>query len=44
MKSAMVKEYYRTIKSKRCYFKITDNKVFRKYTATAIASFNENKG
>ena len=28
----MVKEYCRTIKGKRCYFKTTDNKVFRKYT------------
>ena len=28
----MVKEYYRTIKGRRCYFKTTDNKVFRKYT------------
>lgn len=32
IKSAMVKEYCRTIKGKRCYFKTTDNKVFRKYT------------
>ena len=28
----MVKEYCRTIKGNRCYFKTTDNKVFRKYT------------
>ena len=32
IKSAMVKEYCRTTKGKRCYFKTTDNKVFRKYT------------
>lgn len=32
IKSAMVKEYCRAIKGKRCYFKTTDNKVFRKYT------------
>ena len=32
IKSAMIKEYCRTIKGKRCYFKTTDNKVFRKYT------------
>lgn len=28
----MVKEYCRTIKGQRCYFKTSDNKVFRKYT------------
>ena len=28
----MVKEYCRTIKGKRCYFKTNDNRVFRKYT------------
>ena len=32
IKSAMVKEYCRNIKGKRCYFKTNDNKVFRKYT------------
>tara|TARA_A100000164_G_scaffold370590_1_gene396907 strand:- start:486 stop:1394 length:909 start_codon:yes stop_codon:yes gene_type:complete len=32
IKSAMVKEYCRIIKGKRCYFKTNDNKVFRKYT------------
>jgi transposase len=32
IQSAMVKEYCKYPKGKRCYFKTTDNKVFRKYT------------
>jgi len=41
IKSAMVKEYCRTIKGKRCYFKTTDNKVFRKYTLLMAISTKE---
>ena len=34
----MVKEYCRENKGKRCYFKTTDNKVFRKYTLLVAIS------
>ena len=38
IKANMIKEYCRSDKGKRCYYKSTDNKIFRKYTLIVAIS------